>query len=144
MNENVIQSQIRLVAFKATKVELTCNDDLDNSKDYQAKFDLQLANELISDSPTHFAKVFTVNISMQNGQSPEIITIKVVFNTVFQCNQNIDEAFLNSDFAKISAPAIGFPFLRAFVSNITIQAGVVPVILPSINFIQFNLEAQLE
>ena len=48
----------------------------------------------------------------------------------------ITEDFKLSSFPKINAPAIAFPYLRAFVSNLTLQSGLEPVILPSINFVQ--------
>ena len=49
-----------------------------------------------------------------------------------------------TEFAKISAPAIGFPYVRAFMSTLSIQAGLPPIILPSINFIQFSKELEKE
>ena len=47
---------------------------------------------------------------------------------------SVDDDFKNSHFPKVNAPAIAFPFLRAMVSNITLQAGLRPVMLPSVNF----------
>lgn len=65
------------------------------------------------------------------------------FNLVVEANYHfevLDEAitedFKLSLFPKINAPAIAFPYLRAFVSNLTLQAGLKPVILPSINFVE--------
>ncbi len=46
----------------------------------------------------------------------------------------IDEAFIASPFPRVNAPAIAFPYLRAMISTITLQAGLKPVMLPSINF----------
>ncbi|MFY0653087.1 MAG: protein-export chaperone SecB [Cyclobacteriaceae bacterium] len=54
----------------------------------------------------------------------------------FEVSDGITEDFKLSDFPKINAPAIAFPFLRAFISNFTLQSGVDPVILPSINFVR--------
>jgi len=142
MNENVIQNQISLAAFKATKIEFSCKDNSSFPEESNSGFDLKLSNELISDSPYHFVKVFHVNIFTKNGETSEFIELNIIFHAIFKCGQKVDEEFLKSDFAKISAPAIGFPFLRALVSNITMQAGIAPILLPSINFIQFNNEAE--
>jgi preprotein translocase subunit SecB len=46
----------------------------------------------------------------------------------------INEEFKKSHFPKVNAPAIAFPYLRAMVSTITLQAGLKTVMLPSINF----------
>ncbi|MDT0293958.1 protein-export chaperone SecB [Mesonia ostreae] len=61
--------------------------------------------------------------------------VEAVF--MFKLNDDITEEFKLSNFPKINAPAIAFPFLRAYVSNLTLQSGYDPVILPSINFVQF-------
>lgn len=46
----------------------------------------------------------------------------------------VDDSFKSSNFPKVNAPAIAFPYLRAFISNLTLQAGYKPIVLPSINF----------
>lgn len=46
----------------------------------------------------------------------------------------IDEEFKKSSFPKINAPAIAFPYLRAAIANMTLQAGLPPLMLPSFNF----------
>ena len=134
MNEDNIQSQIKLVAFKAVHAEFNVTAKSSDKFD-KPKFELQLSDLLSPTSPNNLTKVFNINLLIDIGE--ELIEIKVVYHTVFQCSTLINEDFLQTDFAKISAPAIGFPYVRSFISTITIQAGVPPVILPSINFVQF-------
>jgi preprotein translocase subunit SecB len=38
------------------------------------------------------------------------------------------------NFLFISAPTIIYPYIRAFVSNLTIQSGMNPIFIPTINF----------
>lgn len=61
--------------------------------------------------------------------------IKMLFT--FELDEDITEEFKVSDFPKINAPAIAFPYMRAFISNVTLQSGFNPVMLPSINFVEF-------
>ena len=56
----------------------------------------------------------------------------------FITDEEITEDFKISHFPKINAPAIAYPYLRAFVSNLTLQSGVDPAMLPTINFIKFE------
>mgnify|MGYP003495716551 CR=1 FL=1 len=140
MKDGIIQSQITLIAFKAVSFHYTCTNE--NAKDLKPEFELRLGNLLINDSPNRFAKVFYVDLKIPNPQFNETINIKTEYHTVFESAHQIDTEFLDSDFAKISAPAIGFPYLRAFVSTLSIQAGLAPIILPSINFVQFEKEAE--
>ncbi len=59
---------------------------------------------------------------------------------VFKTEVEISEEFKISNFPKINAPAIAFPYIRAFISNLTLQSGFEPVILPSINFVKLAEE----
>ena len=56
---------------------------------------------------------------------------------LFQMDENVTNDFRDSDFVKINAPAIAFPYLRSYISNLTLQSGFSPIILPSINFVEF-------
>ena len=64
------------------------------------------------------------------------LNIEAMFN--FETDEEITEEFKNSHFPKINAPAIAYPYLRAYVSNWTLQSGVTPVMLPTINFVKFE------
>ena len=64
------------------------------------------------------------------------LSFKIVFN--FITDEQITEEFKHSHFPKINAPAIAYPYLRAYVSNLTLQSGVTPVMLPTINFVKFE------
>ena len=64
------------------------------------------------------------------------LNIEAMFN--FETDEEITEEFKNSHFPKINAPAIAYPYLRAYVSNLTLQSGVAPVMLPTINFVKFE------
>ncbi|MGM0635777.1 MAG: protein-export chaperone SecB [Bacteroidota bacterium] len=59
---------------------------------------------------------------------------------IFSTEEEIEEEFKFSDFPKINAPAIAFPFIRSYISNFTLQSGFEPVILPSINFVKLAEE----
>jgi len=63
-------------------------------------------------------------------QSNFFIDCKMVGNfSVIQGDENLD---LNQ-FLNINAPALIFPYVRETISNITMRAGIKPIILPPIN-----------
>lgn len=64
----------------------------------------------------------------------ELFTLNIVFGAVFETNEPIDEKFKESGFVKINSPAIAFPYLRSFISTLTLNAGLPPLILPAYNF----------
>lgn len=63
--------------------------------------------------------------------------IKLEMRFFFESDEIIDDNFKKSSFPKVNAPAIAFPYLRAYISNLTMQSGFTPLLLPSINFIEF-------
>jgi preprotein translocase subunit SecB len=135
-----IQSQITLVDFRATKVRF----DVVKSRKFEPVFDLKLSDGLLEDEPNTFDKIFDLLLTIPDQNHKRIITADISFRTTFRCSVNLNKEFFLSDFARISAPAIGFPYLRSFVTTITVQAGYPPVILPSINFVQFSKERELQ
>ncbi|WP_165673602.1 protein-export chaperone SecB [Metapseudomonas otitidis] len=61
--------------------------------------------------------------------------INVVYRSEFKTDNPIDSEFRKTDFPYVNAPAIAYPYLRAFVSNLTLNSGYSPVMLPSVNFV---------
>ena len=80
--------------------------------------------------------VIIFDIDLKNKDFDLVFQVAFVFST----EEEINEEFKFSDFPKINAPAIAFPFIRAYISNLTLQSGFEPVILPSINFIKLANE----
>lgn len=57
-------------------------------------------------------------------------------NFIFKCSEPVPEEFLNSHYTTVNAPAIAYPYLRAFVSTMLLNAGLESVNLPAINFVE--------
>ena len=80
-----------------------------------------------------FLVIFDLSLSPEEG-----FLLSVQYVARFETDEPIDENFKESNFVKINAPAIAYPFLRAYVSNLTLNSGLSPVILPTINFTKFT------
>ena len=70
----------------------------------------------------------------------EIFDLKIEFVAIFGTSEAIDDSFKKSTFVKINSPAIAFPYLRSFISTLTLNAGLPPLILPAYNFTKENGE----
>lgn len=66
--------------------------------------------------------------------------LRIDYQSYFITDSDINEDFRNSKFPIINAPAIAFPFLRAFLANLLVSGGYPPVLLPSINFLHYAQE----
>ena len=81
--------------------------------------------------------VFMVSMEMRaNAQKDAgggtVLHVKVMGH--FQTNTIVDEAFREGPYVKINAPAIMYPFLRAFVGTFMMSAGYPMIALPSFDF----------
>ena len=73
-----------------------------------------------------------VFVAWEDNKSQEDFTVKVMCNAEFQFNGaiGVDEIPV---FFYPNSIAIVFPYVRAFVSTLTLQANVQPMLLPTIN-----------
>lgn len=67
--------------------------------------------------------------------------VKAEMRFFFETDSVITDDFKNGPFPAINAPAIAFPYLRSFLSILTMQAGYAPVMIPSVNFVEFAKRA---
>lgn len=85
------------------------------------------------DETNKFAISFDVSIKVN---VEEVLLINIEYWAFFEADQALTEAFLNGHFTSVNAPAIAFPYLRSFVTNVLVNAGYPAVYLPTINFVE--------
>ena len=135
MKMNIMERQIKLDNIQFTEV------------DYKVKsFDPNVAHELgihLDFEPMFkegenkdFKIVFDIGLTTKLRD----FKLKIKAIAKFSTNADIDLEFRNSLFISVNAPAIAFPFVRSFISNLTLSSGYDPVILPSFNFVKFSQE----
>lgn len=115
------------------RLEQTYIENLNFSKSEKIEEDeltFSCSNGYSDSAPTFFIVKFTTSVeSSSSGYK-----LDLDFVAEFETDNDIDDEFKSSQFPVVNAPAIAYPFLRAFVSNFTLNAGFEPVILPTINF----------
>lgn len=109
-----------------------------NEERKENSFDLNLGHFFPEDKKDSFGVAFNIEIKDKRFD----LNLEALF--MFSVDGEISEEFKLSDFPKINAPAIAFPYLRAFISNLTLQSGFEPVMLPSINFVNLAKEKEIE
>lgn len=83
---------------------------------------------------------FGIEFYFEIENKDQSFSLKVKAIAHFISDQEVDETFLKSSFVRMSAPAIAFPYVRTFISNLTLNAGYEAVILPSFNFVKLAEE----
>lgn len=125
--------QISLAEVRALEVELVALD-LANPKvpvgealndEYKLAFDPIFLEE----KRREFGIIFNCGV-----RSPELKLLRVVYLARFETTEDMDAAFMDSHFTGMNAPAISYPYLRAYVSQVLLLSGYKPVMLPTLNF----------
>jgi len=79
-------------------------------------------------------KEFSVTFKLVVTDELNKLSIEMSAIAFFATADSIVEDFKDSNFVRINAPAIVFPYLRAYISNLTVGAGFSPIVLPTLNF----------
>ena len=123
------ESSFQFLGYKVTKINYSIDESFGKKLD-------KLSREV------NVKKV----IDKKNNRFVEIVlNIKITskskkFKLIFQIKGGFlaQRSMPDEIFKKLcdqNAPAILFPYARAIISNITVQANIFPIILPTINFI---------
>lgn len=74
---------------------------------------------------------FHLHLGFTAKDANGLVDINVVAIAIFQY-EGIDN-IADSQYFVVNAPAIAFPYLRAYISTLTTQSGIPPIILPTLN-----------
>ena len=127
------QTAIRLDSFHVSKLDFNIDSSLWQTQELnETQFKINFQHLIKDSDKGYFGVLFKIYVQNEN----KTIDIYCEFIGHFEAKgMEIDMEILDSNmFFKHSAPAILFPYIRAFISNFTLNAGFKPLILPSINF----------
>lgn len=121
---------IQLKEWKVKNLSFKINDIKIEKKTKKNSFNLSMGHFFSEENSKEFGIGFRINIKDEEFN----ILMEMVF--LFELDEDVDEKFKQSDFLTINAPAIAFPYVRSYISNLTLQSGFSPIILPSVNFVK--------
>lgn len=135
-NSVPVQQAIKFLYLQIGKIEFSnkyCgNQILPENLDLKFTFTTTMLCE--NKTGNTLGNSFCVKFFLTFSDKEEVIALNIEANAVFESASTVTDEFLTSSFAKLNAPAISFPFLRAFIANFTLNAGYNPIILPAFNF----------
>lgn len=127
------QPAIRLSHFNVSRLNLDVknehwdNQDITNHTSYSLRF--SAFNK--SSDKSYFGLLFEVALQNEDKSFNVEISFVAHFDTV---GVTLDPAFFEGHYIKGNAPAIVFPYIRAYITNLLQNSGYNPVILPAFNF----------
>lgn len=111
-------------------VKYTVNDSSMAIKDGNVSNDLRLSLKL-DVNVEHENEISTLCITMDLHDANSVLSMHVRMTGYFQaCDCDINQKRM---FTCMNAPAILFPYIRAYVSCVTAQSGIAPIIIPTVN-----------
>jgi len=115
-------------AFVESLTFTSDNKDLDSQK-----MDMSYEVGYPEESNSQFAVKFNLEVNIT-----DTTMLHVKYVIVFQAESELTEEFKESHLTTVNAPAIGYPYLRAFVANLVLNAGFGEAHLPAVNFNKFK------
>jgi preprotein translocase subunit SecB len=131
--EKGIQIQYLGLQVKETTMKI---GGYDKSIANEIESELEIKTGFTDDKADRFVIIF--NLKLFNKERDFYLNIEA--HNHFVLNQDITEEFKKSTFINVNAPAIAFPYIRAYISNITLNSGYDSIILPSYNFVKIYKE----
>lgn len=96
----------------------------------KSTFDIDFTPSGVFDSRGKSFKLTFVFTAKDDENKMEVVMVRCVALFSFRDISNFDEV---PDYFYVNSIAILFPYVRAFVSTLTLQANVAPMVLPTLN-----------
>jgi preprotein translocase subunit SecB len=124
------QHKLELISFDIIKVLF---ERKNLNKDFEYNINVKSGvDDLPKDGDVDmFKTTFLLSLSNEDENVP---SIQVEAIGIFKMYGNPPKEVVYN-FKQISSLSIIYPYIRAFVSNLTLQSGLSPIITPTINFI---------
>lgn len=126
------------------RIQFTDLDYRVDTYDPKVTHELETSFGIGSSFTTDNKKAFAVNFDIKLKSADDKFHLNLKATAHFSTEEDIDENFQKSSFVSINAPAIAFPYVRTYISNLTLNSGYDPIILPSINFVQLASQKDQE
>ena len=123
-------AKFRLKNYRITKSNFEIKQNRGSSEDSNSNLAIEVKREnLYNESKSLFKLVMSVDIKDNNGN----INISAKTEGIFEFDSDLNEQ-QKSSFFDVNAPAILFPYIRAYISALTSLSGFNPIVIPTINF----------
>jgi len=122
----------KIVTSKAEYINLTLEKHAND--DFELAFNVSFPQE----NERLFIITFKATVMSSSGG----YTLSVEFASFFEAEQPLTDEFKNSQFPSVNASAIAYPYFRALISTLTLNAGYEAIIIPTINF-QARIQEQM-
>jgi preprotein translocase subunit SecB len=117
--------ELQFKKFEIVKVLFDRTDQMSND----FKINITKTTRVSQENRNNFISEILVDIRENKTNTSLQVLGLGYFEMIGEVQSNVYE-----NFTEISAPSIIYPYIRAFISNLMLQSGMLPVVLPPVNF----------
>eukprot|EP01012_Entosiphon_sulcatum_P027701 TRINITY_DN33410_c0_g1_i1.p1 TRINITY_DN33410_c0_g1~~TRINITY_DN33410_c0_g1_i1.p1 ORF type:complete len:158 (+),score=4.83 TRINITY_DN33410_c0_g1_i1:48-476(+) len=125
------QPKIKFLGYRCVEFTFKASEEYINGESPE---DLQFTVNYGGVKSEDVENRFIENFELLLKDETEDTKITGKFIGLFESTEKIDDDFIESHFIKVNAPAILYPFIRSYVSTVTINACIPPILIPTLNF----------
>jgi preprotein translocase subunit SecB len=118
------EAQFRFIDFKVIKSIYQIDAKFKNGGRLDVNFKFPTDLDYAQGQPINFP----MEVLIENEDKSLRIQVGII--GIFESDVDITK---EKSFIEVSAPAIIFPYIRAYVSNLTSMSGIQPILLPTYN-----------
>ena len=125
-------SKFKFTNPKLVRLNFQINNDYTENEDFKSEIDISISHDINKTSENESIVELNIEIGELSNQFPFFI------NLVIGAKFKLDAVIEGTDFDKlleVNAPALLLSYARPIISSVTNQAGMEPLNLPFINFI---------
>lgn len=121
-------AQFRFVNYRITESAIQIDPEREPNDELEVNFE-----QTIGVHETENRMRLLLNTTITDKDS--VLSIAVKAEGFFEFDSELDEE-MKDDFFNTNAPAILFPYIRAYISTLSTLSGLKPIILPTLNLSQ--------
>jgi len=123
MSEEIAKFRFKKYFIHKSTIEIFDLSNIDKKLDIEIK-----RTNIDGQNDNIYKLLFEIIITDKNKS----LNINLKIEGHFEFDKDVNDEALDS-FININAPAILFPYVRAYISTLTALSGITPIILPTIN-----------
>ena len=122
------EAQFRFVNYRITESVIKLDPEVEPSDELEVNFEQTIG---VHETETRMRLLLNTSITDKNNA----LSVAVKAEGYFEFDEGLDED-MKDGFFNANAPAILFPYIRAYISTLSTLSGIKPIVLPTLNLSQ--------
>lgn len=122
------EAQFRFVNYRITESVIKLNPEVEPNDELEVNFEQTIG---VHDTENRMRLLLNTSITDKNKALSIAVKAEGFFEFDEGLNEDMKEGFFNTN-----APAILFPYIRAYISTLSTLSGIKPIVLPTLNLSQ--------